>query len=129
MRKKMERKSKVLYKVFRKGAVNSKENVAPFVGSNTCYYGNMGILRVDNAKGFVTLKVLGKLKPCENGFHAFEDGDQKIWAEPGYGQYRVYKVRLWDPIEAPNQSKWIGSEFEILERVTVKDLRPRRWRD
>lgn len=127
-------KSKVLYKTFRRGYYEKLYNYSPIAGANyssevTKYEGNKGYLTVKNAEGFITLKVRGSLIPCLRGFHAFEKRHAKTWSGPGAFDFpqRCYKIRLYNCFR--HNQKWVGDSFEILERVTTRDLRPRRWRD
>lgn len=129
--------SKVLYKSFsfctynmtreEKRAEENKTLKGPFAKKE--YYGNLGVLTSNNAKGFITSPITAeKLDPCSVGYHAFEKREKANWVEPqrSYHQ-RIYKIRLFNCFKYGN--KWVGDQFVILQRVKVSDLSPRRWRD
>lgn len=130
-------KSKVLYKVFKFNSYGlskealQREKKKPLIGpfARVSYYDRLlQTLYTRNAKEFVAHKVSGPLEVCRQGYHAFTANERERWMENDpYHHSRVYKIRLYNCYKAGD--KWVGDQFKILERVKVKDLSPRRWRD
>lgn len=122
-------KSKILYKIFAKEG----EGLKPLAASHSFIYaGTKGALNVHNAKGFESLKVIGELVMCQNGFHAVEKKYINEWTD-SWSPARVYKVKLFNCWRRKglghSDGKWVGTHFQILQRVSKYGAKPRRWRD